>query len=123
MFLKVGLVLLGATIVLGDVLKMGIGGLIQALIMVASVFLFTWWLSGKAKLDDRLRAMSSAVAVCGVSAAIAAAGADHARREEVTYITTLVILTAIPLMVLMPNSGRRDGPQPAGGWRVVRRQY
>jgi uncharacterized membrane protein YadS len=47
LFLKVGLVLLGATIVLGDVLKMGIGGLIQALIMVASVFLFTWWLSGR----------------------------------------------------------------------------
>ena len=119
LFLKVGLVLLGATIVLGDVLKMGIGGLVQALIMVASVFFFTWWLSGKAKLDGRLRAvMSSAVAVCGVSAAIAAAGAVHAKREEVSYITTLVIITAIPLMVLMPILAGAMGlsPQVAGAW-------
>lgn len=119
LFLKVGLVLLGARISLGDMLALGVGGLVQALIMVTSVFFFTWWLGGRAKLGNQLRAvMSSAVAVCGVSAAIAAAGAVHAKREEVTYITTLVILTAIPLMVLMPLLAGAMGLSPvvAGAW-------
>jgi len=119
LFLKVGLVLLGARISLGDLLAVGAGGLVQAVIMVASVFLFTWWLGGKAGLADRMRAvMSSAIAVCGVSAAVAAAGAVHAKREEVTYITTLVILTAIPLMVIMPVIAGALGlsPMVAGAW-------
>ncbi len=119
LFLKVGLVLLGARISLGDMLALGLGGLVQALIMITSVFFFTWWLGGKAGLTDRLRAvMSSAVSVCGVSAAIAAAGAVNAKREEVTYITTLVILTAIPLMVLMPVIAGALGLSPvvAGAW-------
>jgi uncharacterized membrane protein YadS len=62
--------------------------------------------------------MASAVSICGVSAAIAAAGAVQARREEVTYISTLVILTALPLMVLMPFLAGVIGlpPQVAGAW-------
>jgi uncharacterized membrane protein YadS len=71
--------------------------------MVAAVFYFTWWLAGKLKLNDSLRAvMASAVSICGVSAAIAAAGAVQARKEEVSYISGLVILVALPMMVLMP---------------------
>jgi uncharacterized membrane protein YadS len=119
LFLKVGLVLLGASVSLGSLVGLGVGGLVQALVMVTSVFFFTWWLGGKAGLTDQLRAvMSSAVSVCGVSAAIAAAGAVHAKREEVTYITTLVILTAIPLMVLMPIIAGALGLSPvvAGAW-------
>lgn len=103
LFLKVGLVLLGARISIGDLMANGAGGLIQALIMVTSVFFFTWWLAGKFNLPPTLKAvMASAVSICGVSAAIAAAGAVIAKKEEVTYITALVILTAIPLMVVTP---------------------
>ncbi len=119
LYLKVGLVILGARISLGDLLATGIGGLLQAVIMVLSVFFFTWWLGGKFKLPDSLKAvMASAVSVCGVSAAIAAAGAVQARREEVTYITALVILTALPLMVIMPWIAGALGMPPniAGAW-------
>ncbi|MBZ0277863.1 MAG: YeiH family protein [Anaerolineae bacterium] len=119
LFLKIGLVILGVKISVGDLLATGVGGLIQALIMVTAVFLFTWWLAGRVKLPETLRAvMSSAVAICGVSAAIAAAGAVQARKEEVSYITTLVILTALPLMVLMPWLANVMGLSPtvAGAW-------
>lgn len=119
LFLKVGLVILGASISFKDLLATGAGGLIQALIMVTSVFFFTWWLGGRVKLSNTLRAvMASAVSICGVSAAIAAAGAVQARKEEVTYITTLVILTALPLMVLMPIAANALGLSPtvAGAW-------
>jgi uncharacterized integral membrane protein (TIGR00698 family) len=103
LFLKIGLVLLGARISLGDILSRGAGGLLQALIMVTSVFFFTWWLAGKMKIGDTLKAvMATAVSICGVSAAIAAAGAVLAKKEEITYITGLVIITALPMMVLMP---------------------
>jgi uncharacterized membrane protein YadS len=103
LFLKIGLVLLGAGTSFTLIVKAGIGGVIQGLVLVTSVFLFSWWLAGKFEIPSRLRAvMSAAVSICGVSAAIAAAGAVLARKEETTYVTTLVILTALPLMVLMP---------------------
>ncbi|MBL8162536.1 MAG: putative sulfate exporter family transporter [Anaerolineae bacterium] len=119
LFLKIGLVLLGARISLRDLLATGAGGLIQALVLVTAVFFFTWWLAGRFNLPPTLKAvMASAVSICGVSAAIAAAGAVQARREEVTYISTLVILTALPLMVLMPFLAGAMGlpPQVAGAW-------
>lgn len=119
LFLKIGLVILGARISLGDLLAKGAGGLIQALVMVTTVFFFTWWLGGRAKLPSSLKAvMASAVAVCGVSAAIAAAGSVMAKKEEVSYIAALVILTALPLMVLMPPVAHalNLSPTVAGAW-------
>lgn len=119
LFLKIGLVTLGAKISLGDLAVKGVGGLVQAVIMVLSVFFFTWWLGGKLKLSPTLKAvMASAVSVCGVSAAIAAAGSVMAKKEEVTYITALVILTALPLMILMPILANAMGLSPvvAGAW-------
>lgn len=106
LFLKVGLVLMGASISLTKVVTVGGGALIQTVVLISSVFFFSWWLSGKFGLDDRLRAvMSTAISVCGVSAAIAAAGSVSAKKEQVTYITGLVIVVALPMMVLMPLLG------------------
>jgi uncharacterized membrane protein YadS len=103
LFLKVGLVLLGSGINLALLVTAAVGSIIQALIMITSVFFFTWWLAGIFGLEDKLRAvMASALSICGVSAAIAAAGAVTAKKEQVTYVTTLVILVALPLMVISP---------------------
>jgi uncharacterized membrane protein YadS len=46
--------------------------------------------------------MATALAVCGVSAAIAAAGSVLAKKEQVAYVIAIVILVALPLMVLAP---------------------
>jgi uncharacterized membrane protein YadS len=119
LFLKIGLVLLGTTININTVLRAGGGGVIQGIFMVTSVFFFSWWLSGVFKLPDTLRAvMSTAIAVCGVSAAIAAAGSVLAKKEELAYVTALVIVTALPLMVLMPYCAQALGltPTVAGAW-------
>lgn len=103
LFLKIGLILLGAGINLNLIISAAYGAVVQTLILIPSVFFFSWWLSGKLGLEDKLRAvMSTALAVCGVSAAIAAAGSVAARREQVTYITGLVILVALPMMVIAP---------------------
>jgi uncharacterized integral membrane protein (TIGR00698 family) len=119
LFLKVGLILMGARLDITEVLTQGAGGLIQALIMVTSVFFFTWWLGTRLKVNEQLKAvMAAAVSICGVSAAIAAAGAVVAKKKEITYVTALVIFTAIPLMVAMPWIARAIGlpADVAGAW-------
>jgi uncharacterized membrane protein YadS len=83
------------------------------------VYFFSWWLGGKFGLSNTLRAvMSTAISICGVSAAIAAAGAVLAKKEEITYVTALVIVTALPLMVIAPLlAGLMNLPEAvAGAW-------
>lgn len=119
LFLKIGLVLLGATISFKVIVTAAAGAIIQGVIMVTAVYFFSWWLGGKFGLPDTLRAvMSTAVSICGVSAAIAAAGSVLAKKEEITYVTALVIVTALPLMVIAPLlAGAMHMPEPvAGAW-------
>jgi uncharacterized membrane protein YadS len=119
LFLKIGLVLLGAGISFKVIVTAAGGAIIQGIIMVAAVYFFSWWLGGKFGLPDTLRAvMSTAISICGVSAAIAAAGSVMAKKEEITYVTALVIITALPLMVIAPLlAGAMNMPEPvAGAW-------
>lgn len=118
-FLKTGLVLMGATINFADILRVGAKGMIQAVGVVTTVFFLTWYLAGWMKLDEKLRALIAAsVSICGVSAAIAAAGAVMAKREHLTYVATLVILFAFPLMLLQPYLAMSMGlsSDVAGAW-------
>jgi uncharacterized membrane protein YadS len=119
LFLKIGLILLGGKVSFKVLVTAAGGAIIQGLIMVTCVFFFTWWLSGKFGIPDTLKAvMSTAVSICGVSAAIASAGAVLAKKEEITYVTALVIITALPLMVIAPMLARAmNMPEPvAGAW-------
>ena len=103
LFVKIGLVLLGTSIIFADILKAGSLGLIQGLIVVVSVWYFAYWLCKKLKIDDELTMMiSSAVSICGVSAAIATAGAIKGDPKKLSYVISLVLITAIPMMIVMP---------------------
>lgn len=102
-FIKTGLVLLGASVHLNVIARAGSRGVLQAMLLVAAVFFFTWWLGGRLRVGDKLRALlASSVAICGVSAAIAAAGAVRASKEQIAYTATLVILFALPSIFLLP---------------------
>ena len=102
-FIKTGVVLLGVSVNLKVLVTAAGPAIAQALLLITSVFAFTWWLGGRLGLDDRLRALlSSAVSICGVSAAIAAAGAVQARREQIAYAASLVIIFALPSIFLLP---------------------
>lgn len=118
-FIKTGLVLLGATVVLSVVIRAAGPAILQALLLITGVFFFTWWLGGKFGLDDRLRALlSSAVSICGVSAAIAAAGAVKAKKEDLAYTASLVITFALPSIFLLPWLAGLIGltPEVTGAW-------
>jgi uncharacterized integral membrane protein (TIGR00698 family) len=102
-FIKTGLVLLGASINLKVLVTAAVPAIIQALLLITIVFGFTWWLGGVLKLEDKLRALlASAVSICGVSAAIAAAGAVQAKKEQLAYAASLVIAFALPSIFLLP---------------------
>lgn len=103
LFVKIGLVLLGTRIIFSDILESGSLGLIQALVVVLAVWYFAYWLCRKFKLDDELTMMiSSAVSICGVSAAIATAGAIKGDNKKLSYVISLVLIIAIPMMIFMP---------------------
>ena len=119
LFVKIGLVLLGTGVIFSDVLKAGSLGLIQALLVVLSVWYFAFWLCKKMKIDDELGMMiSSAVSICGVSAAIATSGAIKGDSKKLSYVISMVLITAIPMMIFMPMIAKYFGfsQEVTGAW-------
>jgi uncharacterized integral membrane protein (TIGR00698 family) len=119
LFVKIGLVILGTAVIFSDVLKTGGFGLVQALIVVLSVWYFAFWLCKVMKVDSEMSMMiSSAVSICGVSAAIATAGAIKGDTKKLSYVISLVLITAIPMMIGMPYLARLMGlsQEVTGAW-------
>jgi len=118
-FIKTGLVLLGASINFAVIVSAAGPAIVQAIVLITVVFGFTWWLGGRLGLDDRLRALlASAVSICGVSAAIAAAGAVQAKKEQLAYTASMVIIFALPSIFLLPAAVSLLGLDQAvaGAW-------
>ena len=118
-FIKIGLVMLGATILFGDIMKAGAFGIIQAVVVVFSVWYFAYWVARKFKVDDEMAAMlASAVSICGVSAAIATAGAIRGDNKKLSYVISLVLIIAIPMMIFMPYIAKWIGltQEVTGAW-------
>jgi uncharacterized membrane protein YadS len=60
--------------------------------------------------------LSTAVSICGVSAAIAACGAIQGDKKKLSYVTSIVLICAVPMMVLMPWIVKSFGiPDVVGG--------
>lgn len=119
LYVKIGLILLGTTVIFGDILKAGSLGLIQALAVVLSVWYFAFWICKKLKIDKEMSLMlSSAVSICGVSAAIATSGAIKGDSKKLSYVISLVLITAIPMMIFMPYMAEWMGlsQEVTGAW-------
>ena len=119
LFVKIGLILLGTSVIFGDILKAGSLGLIQALVVVISVWYFAFWVSKKMGIDEEFAIMiSSAVSICGVSAAIATAGAIKGDSKKLSYVISIVLITAIPMIIFLPFIAQALGLSQAvtGAW-------
>jgi uncharacterized membrane protein YadS len=116
-FIKTGLVILGTSVLFTDIIKAGLPGILQAVVVVAVVWFFAMWLARRLKVDDEFAViLASAVAICGVSAAIVASGAIKGDKRKLSYVTTLVLLVAIPMLILQPWVIRHFGiPEIVGG--------
>ena len=116
-YIKTGLVILGSAILFFEILQGGALGIIQGILVVSVVWYACFWIAKKLKVDDDFAAMlSTAVSICGVSAAIAACGAVQGDKKKLSYVTSIVLIVAVPMMVLMPWAVKALGiPDLVGG--------
>ena len=118
-YIKAGLVILGSSILFGEIMRAGSLGMIQAVIVVLSVWYFSFWVSRKMGVDSEMSMMlSSSVSICGVSAAIATCGAIKGDPKKLSFIVSLVLIVAIPMMYVLPFFAKWMGlsEQVAGAW-------
>jgi uncharacterized membrane protein YadS len=104
-FIKTGLVLLGAEILFGKILNIGLPGIFVAWV-VTPIVLVTTYLFGQKVLKMGSKTLnitiSADMSVCGVSAAIATAAACRAKKEELTLAVGLSLVFTSIMMIVMP---------------------
>ncbi len=104
LFIKTGLVILGAEILFGNILALGRYGVMVAWGVTPIILVSMFWF-GYRRLElapSFTITIAAATSVCGVSAAIAAAGASKARKEELTLAVAMTLIFTVLMMVLMP---------------------
>jgi uncharacterized integral membrane protein (TIGR00698 family) len=106
-YVKIGIVLLGATLPFSLIAWAGPIAIFQASLVSIATFLVIFFTARRLGLDRRLSAtLGAGGAVCGVSASIAIAGAVGAKKEYAPIAITVVILWAIVMIFALPIASR-----------------
>jgi len=107
-YVKIGIVLLGATVPFSLVILAGPVAILQASIVSIVTFLVIYFAAVKLfGLDRRLAAtLGVGGAVCGVSAAIAVSGAVGGKKEDAPITISVVIVWAIVMIFVLPLAAR-----------------
>jgi uncharacterized membrane protein YadS len=119
LYVKTGIVLLGAGLPLTLIAWAGPVAITQAAIVSLVTFAVIYFVAVRLGLDRRLAAtLGTGGAVCGVSGAIATAGAVGAKKEHVSIAISLVIIWAIVTIFVLPLAARALGLSTgvAGAW-------
>jgi uncharacterized integral membrane protein (TIGR00698 family) len=121
MFVKTGLVLLGAEILFSKILQLGGPGLLVAWCVTPTVIIAMWYLGTRVlKMQSKKLTIiiATATSVCGVSAAIATAAACGAKKAELTLAVGMTMIFTVLMMVGMPALSAAIGLQPevGGAW-------
>lgn len=118
-YVKTGIVLLGASLPLTLIAWAGPVVIVQAAIVSLVTFGVIYLVAVRLGLDRRLAAtLGTGGAVCGVSGAIAVAGAVGAKKEDTSIAISLVVVWAIVTIFLLPLAARSLGLATgvAGAW-------
>jgi uncharacterized membrane protein YadS len=119
LYIKTGLVLLGAEVLFGKILAIGLPGIFVAWIVTPIVLISTFWFGQKVlKISSKTLniTISADMSVCGVSAAIATAAACRATKEELTTAVGLSMIFTSIMMVALPAFINAVGmPEVLGG--------
>ncbi|MBD3402127.1 putative sulfate exporter family transporter [candidate division GN15 bacterium] len=105
LFIKTGLVLMGAEILFKKIVSLGAPGLMVAWIVTPIVVIFMWQFGvRKLKMTNKelVIIIACATSVCGVSAAIAVAAACAARKEDLTLAVGMTLIFTVLMMFFMP---------------------
>jgi len=118
-FIKTGLVLLGAEVLFGKILAIGVPGIFVAWVVTPVVLITTFWFGQRVlKIPSKTLniTVSADMSVCGVSAAIATASACRAKKEELTLAIGLSMVFTAIMMVALPAFIKAVGiPEVLGG--------
>ena len=110
LYIKTGVVLLGASFPFTTIVQGGGWGFLEALVIVASGFTVSFLIGRAMGFDKRFIAVLGAGgSVCGVSAAIAVGSSVDADKKKVGYVVTLVVVYALVLIFAIPFLGRLLG--------------
>lgn len=120
-FIKTGLVLLGAEVLMSRLMALGLPGVCVAWVVTPIVLISTYAFGQKVlKMESRSLNMviSADMSVCGVSAAIASAAACKAKKEELTLAIGMSLSFTVLMMIVMPIAIKAIGLNEvvAGAW-------
>lgn len=121
LYIKTGLVLLGAEVLLSRLLALGVPGVFVSWVVTPIVLITTFWF-GQRVLRMSSRSLnlviSADMSVCGVSAAIATAAACKAKKEELSLAIGISLGFTAVMMVVMPLAIQAMGMDPiiGGAW-------
>lgn len=120
-FVKTGLVIMGAEVLFSNISNFGIYGLAIAWFVTPVVIIFMWLYGTKIlKIASKpmVIVIATATSVCGVSAAIAAAAASGAKKNDLTFAIGLSLIFTVLMMIFMPIFVRAVGMDPmiGGAW-------
>ena len=121
LYIKTGLVLLGAEILFNRILTLGPPGLVVAWLVTPVVILFMYRFGTrvlKMASPSLVIVIAAATSVCGVSAAIATAAAARAKKDELTLAVSMTLIFTVLMMIVMPLGIRAVGMDPivGGAW-------
>lgn len=108
--LRIGIVLLGFRLSLGELAKVGAPGLVVVAVVVAATFFGVQWLGQLLGLSRGFSLLvATGYAICGASAIAAMEPMSDATEEEVAYAVALVTLAGTLAIFVLPPLGRAFG--------------
>ncbi len=121
LFIKTGLVLMGAEILASNIVALGPPGVFVSWTVAPTSVLLMWLLGTrvlKMKSPSLVMIIACCTSVCGVSAAIASAAACRAKKEELTLAIGITMIFTVIMMIAMPVLCRMMGldDMVAGAW-------
>ena len=121
LFMKVGLVLLGAEVLLSKLVALGLPGVCISWVVTPIVLISTYWFGQRVlriSSPSLNMVISADMSVCGVSAAIATAAACRAKKEELSLAVGLSMAFTVVMMIVLPIVARLLdlGPVVGGAW-------
>lgn len=101
--LRLGIVLLGLQVTLGEILGIGWAGLALLAFALASTFVVTLWLGARMGVDPGLaQLLAAGTGICGASAIVATNTVSRASDESVAYALATVTLYGTIAMFAYP---------------------
>lgn len=108
--LKTGIVLLGASLDLGDIVRTGLGSLPLLAVTMTSGLVCALWLGKSMGIDWRMRCLIGiGTTICGASAIAALAPVIRAKAEDIAYSVTVVFFFNMVAVFTFPALGHLLG--------------